>query len=153
MLRDTAHRPARASSIQDRTATGADPKRGVISPRSTEAATAARSQEEAEEVKALLVTARPELARAVVRQFAVAPDQPVRPNIFGLTSAQKILLDFIRVYRAAHGVTPSFEEMRQGIGLASKSGVHRLVASLEVRGHVLRVPRRARSIVLCEVAP
>ena len=43
---------------------------------------------------------------------------------------------------------PSFEEMAEHLGLASKSGVHRLVTALEARGHIQRDGRRARAIRL-----
>ena len=36
--------------------------------------------------------------------------------------------------------------MKQAIGLASKSGVHRLVSALEERGYIRRLANRARAI-------
>ena len=36
--------------------------------------------------------------------------------------------------------------MRQAVGLASKSGIHRLVSALEERGYIRRLPNRARAI-------
>ena len=35
-----------------------------------------------------------------------------------------------------HEVPPSFDEMRNALGLASKSGIHRLVSGLEERGYI-----------------
>lgn len=67
-----------------------------------------------------------------------------------LTARQRDLLDFIRSYQAEKGITPSFVEMRDALGLASKSGVHRLVDALEERGCLTRLPNRARAI---ELAP
>ncbi|MDA9055884.1 transcriptional repressor LexA, partial [Alphaproteobacteria bacterium] len=43
-------------------------------------------------------------------------------------------------------VPPSFDEMRDALGLASKSGVHRLVSGLEERGYIRRLANRARAI-------
>ena len=45
-----------------------------------------------------------------------------------------------------NGISPSFDEMRIGVGLRSKSGVHRLVTSLNERGYIRRLYHRARSI-------
>ncbi len=69
---------------------------------------------------------------------------------YGLTRRQTDLLDYVRFYMAEAGCPPSFEEMREGIGLTSKSGVHRLIAALEERGCIRRLPNRARAIELVE---
>ena len=63
----------------------------------------------------------------------------------GLTPKQCELLDYLSA-RGQTGVAPSFEEMKQHLGLRSKSGVHRLVAALEERGRIRRLPNRARCI-------
>lgn len=44
------------------------------------------------------------------------------------------------------GVPPSFDEMRNALELASKSGIHRLVTALEERGFIRRLPNRARAV-------
>lgn len=67
-----------------------------------------------------------------------------------LTRRQTDLLAFLKAYHAANGIPPSFIEMRDALGLTSKSGVHRLVASLEERGYIRRMPNRARAI---EIVP
>lgn len=63
-----------------------------------------------------------------------------------LTRKQKELLLFIRATLAQEGVTPSFDEMRQALGLRSKSGIHRLITGLEERGFIKRLPHRARAL-------
>ncbi len=64
-----------------------------------------------------------------------------------LTSKQKQTLQFLTSYIDEHnGLSPSFEEMVTGLGLHSKSGVHRLICSLEGRGYIRRIPYLARSI-------
>ena len=63
-----------------------------------------------------------------------------------ITPKQKELLSFIKEYLAEHGVTPSYDEMKDGLGLHSKSGIHRLVSGLEERGYITRLPNRARAI-------
>ena len=67
-------------------------------------------------------------------------------NRYGLTKKQKELLDFLREQEGE--VSPSFDEMREALGLASKSGIHRLVKGLEDRGYVSRIPNRKRTIRL-----
>lgn len=64
----------------------------------------------------------------------------------GLTPRQKCALTFIRRYFAEHGIAPSYEEIIRGLGLKSKSGAHRLIIGLETRGHIRRLPDRARAI-------
>lgn len=66
---------------------------------------------------------------------------------FGLTKRQAELLSFIEG-RLEEGSCPSFEEMREAAGLASKSGVHRLVTALVERGHLVRLPGRARALAI-----
>lgn len=56
----------------------------------------------------------------------------------GLTPGQRSLLNFIEAYSASRSIMPSFDEMKDAMGLHSKSGVHRMVVSLERRGHLVR---------------
>lgn len=66
----------------------------------------------------------------------------------GLTSRQRRLLAFIAAEVEAGHSPPSFDEMAAHMGLASKSGIHRLISALEERGHVRRLRNRARAIAL-----
>ena len=63
-----------------------------------------------------------------------------------LTRKQHELLIFIHKHLKKHGVSPSFEEMKEAVGLKSKSGIHRLVTGLEERGFLRRLPHRARAL-------
>ncbi len=63
-----------------------------------------------------------------------------------LTRKQSELLDYLVGHAAENDVPPSFDEMRDALGLASKSGVHRLVSGLEERGYIRRLANRARAI-------
>lgn len=63
-----------------------------------------------------------------------------------LTKKQHELLIFIRAHLEESGISPSFDEMKNALGLRSKSGIHRLVSALEERGFVRRLPHRARAL-------
>src|SRR6185312_9182468 len=63
-----------------------------------------------------------------------------------LTRKQKELLLLIRDRLAADGVSPSFDEMKEALGLRSKSGIHRLITGLEERGFIKRLAHRARAL-------
>ena len=63
-----------------------------------------------------------------------------------LTRKQKELLDYLTAHAEKSEVSPSFDEMRDALGLASKSGIHRLVSGLEERGYIRRLANRARAI-------
>src|SRR5688572_33180183 len=61
-----------------------------------------------------------------------------------LTRKQHELLMFIHERIKETGVSPSFDEMKEALDLASKSGIHRLITALEERGFIRRPPNRAR---------
>ena len=63
-----------------------------------------------------------------------------------LTKKQRELLVFIDQRLSVNGVSPSFDEMKDALGLASKSGIHRLITGLEERGFIRRLPHRARAL-------
>lgn len=56
-----------------------------------------------------------------------------------LTQRMREARDYIDHYIRAHGgVSPSFEEIKTGLGLASKGRVHMLVENLVERGYLRR---------------
>ncbi len=63
-----------------------------------------------------------------------------------LTRKQHELLFYIHDRLVEEGVSPSFEEMKDALGLKSKSGVHRLISALEERDFIRRLPNRARAL-------
>ncbi len=63
-----------------------------------------------------------------------------------LTRKQHELLLYINRHLHEHGVSPSFDEMKDALGLKSKSGIHRLISGLEERGFLRRLPHRARAL-------
>lgn len=63
-----------------------------------------------------------------------------------LTRKQHELLMFIHERMKESGIPPSFDEMKDALDLASKSGIHRLITALEERGFIRRLPNRARAL-------
>ena len=66
----------------------------------------------------------------------------------GLTSQQKKLYDIIRVFIAANKHSPSYEELKQLIGLRSKSNIHALVHQLMRRHWVGKQNGANRSLFI-----
>lgn len=66
----------------------------------------------------------------------------------GLTTAMRKCLDYVTAYIGLHGFSPSYEEIQHHMGLKSKSGVCRMIDSLEARGHLVRLPGHKRSLAL-----
>lgn len=67
-----------------------------------------------------------------------------------LTRRQKQVLDFITSFVGENGYSPSFEEIAQGLGLASLATVHKHLSSLEKKQYLRRGFNQSRSL---EVAP
>ncbi len=63
-----------------------------------------------------------------------------------LTKKQKELFDYLCDYVSQHSISPSFEEMKEAVNLKSKSGIHRLITSLEQRGFIKRLKHKARAM-------
>jgi len=63
-----------------------------------------------------------------------------------LTKKQKELFDYLSNYISKKNISPSFEEMKIAVNLKSKSGIHRLITSLEQRGFIKRLKHKARAM-------
>ena len=63
-----------------------------------------------------------------------------------LTEKQYNLLMFINKINKETGQCPSFDEMKDAIGLKSKSGIHALINSLEERNFIKKLPHKARAL-------
>ena len=63
-----------------------------------------------------------------------------------LTRKQYELLVYVNDRVKETGIPPSFDEMKDALGLRSKSGIHRLITALEERGFIRRLPNRARAL-------
>lgn len=67
-----------------------------------------------------------------------------------LTKRQKQVLDFVADFVEQHGYSPSYEELAEGLGLASLATVHKHVLALETKHYLKRSFNQSRSL---EVAP
>ncbi len=67
-----------------------------------------------------------------------------------LTPRQKEVLDFLVDYSERNGFSPSFEEIANGLKLASLATVHKHITALEQKGYLKRRYNESRSI---EVSP
>ncbi len=67
-----------------------------------------------------------------------------------LTPRQKQVLDFLVTYTAKNGVSPSFEEIADGLDLASLATVHKHITALEQKGYLKRRYNESRSIEVAE---
>ncbi|MFZ0480833.1 MAG: transcriptional repressor LexA [Terriglobales bacterium] len=65
-----------------------------------------------------------------------------------ITRRQRELYDFLSRYISEHGHSPSYEEIREGLGLNSLATVHKHVTNLEKKGLLTRDYNRSRSIDL-----
>ena len=68
-----------------------------------------------------------------------------------LTLKQKILLDFLKNYFNKNQIYPTFDEMKKFLSIKSKSGIHKLLSSLEEKGFIERLPHKARALKLNNV--
>ena len=67
-----------------------------------------------------------------------------------MTPKQKLVLDFIKTYMEIKGFAPSYANIATGIGLKSKSNIHRLVHELKKQGFLDVKPHLVRSIAVKE---
>lgn len=63
-----------------------------------------------------------------------------------LTEKQYKLLMYINKVLKETGCAPSFEEMKNAVGLKSKSGIHALIEALIEREFIRKLPHKARAL-------
>src|SRR5258708_30208628 len=81
------------------------------------------------------------LDREMRLTFAYTPSMAI-------TRRQQELYDFISRFVAEKQYSPSFEEIKEGMGLSSLATVHKHVTNLEKKGLLTRDYNRSRSIDL-----
>ena len=73
--------------------------------------------------------------------------------IASVTSKQLECARVIHAFIEKEGFGPSYDNIKDGLGLKAKSGITRLIDGLEERGWRTRVPFRAHSIRMLVVPP
>ena len=66
--------------------------------------------------------------------------------LMALTKRQKDVLDFITDFVEENGYSPSYEELAQGLKLASLATVHKHIQALESRNYLRRLFNQSRSL-------
>lgn len=67
-----------------------------------------------------------------------------------MNDRHQLVLDFIRAYVRLHGVAPSYAVIARGLGLKSKSNIHRVVHILKDEGLLVVKPYKFNSIKLID---
>lgn len=67
---------------------------------------------------------------------------------YGLTQKQLKTFKFIKSYLKKNKLSPSYEEIRKAVGLASKNSIYYLVNQLVDRGYIDKLEGKYRSIVI-----
>lgn len=62
------------------------------------------------------------------------------------TPRQLELLRYIESYSVERGLSPTFQEMQEFLGVGSKGNIHRIVSGLIERGALERTPGRTRAL-------
>lgn len=63
-----------------------------------------------------------------------------------MTGLQQRVLHFIAAFISQHGRSPTLQQIADGVGLRTRSGVHRIVLLLEQESYIARAPRRPCSL-------
>jgi repressor LexA len=67
-----------------------------------------------------------------------------------MSGKDQLVLDFIKAYLRLHGVPPSYTVIAKGLGLRSKSNVHRIIHKLKDEGYLVIKPHKFNSIKLID---
>ena len=67
-----------------------------------------------------------------------------------MTPRQLEVLNWLREWFWKNSISPTFDEIREGNGMTSKSNAHHALVRLRERGHVSWIPHRARAIRLID---
>lgn len=67
-----------------------------------------------------------------------------------MTPKRKLVYDFIQMFIKVRGFAPSYVEIAHGLGMTSKSNIHRHVHWLKKQGLLHVKPHRMRSLRLID---
>jgi SOS-response transcriptional repressor LexA len=76
----------------------------------------------------------------------VAPTNETKKTRLELPKQQKDVLEFIRAFRRIRGFAPTLQELATGMGLRSRSNMHRIVKELVSKGLLSKKPLLARTL-------
>jgi len=96
----------------------------------------------------LRLTTKPEQLVAALGSVPSYESERMR----SMSKRRQLVLDFIRAYIRLHGVPPSYEVIAKGIGLKSKSNIHRIVHRLKADGHIVTKPYKFHAIKLVDAS-
>ena len=65
-----------------------------------------------------------------------------------MTERQRLVLEFIKTYIEMKGFAPSLQDIATGLGMKSRSNIHRIVHDLRRNGLLTVRPHRVRTIRL-----
>ena len=68
------------------------------------------------------------------------------PKVNGTTNRQQLVLEFIKTYIQMKGHAPSMQDIASGLGMKSRSNIHRIIHSLCEQGKLSINPNKARTI-------
>jgi len=67
-----------------------------------------------------------------------------------VTSRQKLVLEFIQTYIKMKGFAPSMQDIATGLGLKSRSNIHRVIHDLRRKGHLRLNPNKVRTVKIVD---
>lgn len=63
-----------------------------------------------------------------------------------MTERQRLVLEFIETYVKMKGFPPSMQDIATGLGMKSRSNIHRIIHELRRQGHLRLNPHKVRTI-------
>ena len=63
-----------------------------------------------------------------------------------MTEKQQKVLNFIKTYIEMKGFPPSMQNIASGLGLKSRSNIHRIIHELKAQGLLAREPNKVRTL-------
>lgn len=63
-----------------------------------------------------------------------------------MTERQTLVLEFIQTYIRMKGFAPSMQDIATGLGLKSRSNIHRVIHDLRRQGHLRLNPHKVRTV-------
>lgn len=68
------------------------------------------------------------------------------PKVNGITKRQVLVLEFIKTYIEMRKHAPSMQDIATGLGMKSRSNIHRIIHSLREQGKLSLNPNKVRTI-------